>query len=89
MRDRGMSSSSDEVVEASAVLAALGVLVARRRIGLSLTQAELAQLAGVNRVTISRIERGRMDVGVTTLHRLARALGTSPAELLDADKPDT
>lgn len=46
----------------------------REEIGLS--QEELAQKAGVSRVTISGIESGRMNVAKTdTLTKLADALG--------------
>ncbi len=40
----------------------------------SLTQEELAQRAGVSRMTVSRIEAG-MDPRLSTLQELARAMG--------------
>ncbi|NCT99748.1 MAG: helix-turn-helix transcriptional regulator [Comamonadaceae bacterium] len=40
----------------------------------SLTQAELAERAGVNRMTVGRLEAG-LDPRLSTLQELARALG--------------
>jgi transcriptional regulator with XRE-family HTH domain len=42
---------------------------------------ELAELAGVNRRTILRIESGQANVHPRTLRRLAEALGVEPREL--------
>ena len=47
----------------------------------ALTQAELAERAGVRRSTIARLEGGR-EARMHTLSRLAKALGVEPAELL-------
>jgi len=46
---------------------------ARRRSGL--TQAELADRAGVPQSTVAKIERGRRDPSLSTLERLVRAAG--------------
>jgi len=46
---------------------------ARRRSGL--TQAELANRAGVPQSTVAKIERGRRDPSLSTLERLVRAAG--------------
>jgi transcriptional regulator with XRE-family HTH domain len=48
----------------------------------ALTQAELAQKAGINRVTLARIETGAQPYPATT-RKLAEALGVEPAELMD------
>ena len=42
-----------------------------------MTQARLAELAGVTQQSISRIERGEVTPRVTTMYDIARALGTS------------
>jgi transcriptional regulator with XRE-family HTH domain len=47
-----------------------------------LTISELAERAGVSRDTISNAEKGRHGLQATTLHKLARALGRTPSELL-------
>lgn len=48
-----------------------------------LTQAALAEKAGVNRVTIAEIETGRKHGSVATLRRLADALGITLDDLAD------
>jgi transcriptional regulator with XRE-family HTH domain len=47
-----------------------------------LTISELAERAGVSRDTISHAEKGRHGLQATTLHKIARALGKAPSELL-------
>jgi transcriptional regulator with XRE-family HTH domain len=49
----------------------------------ALTQQQLAERAGVNRVTIARLERGRDDPFPTTVRKLADALGVEPEELME------
>lgn len=55
----------------------------------ALTQQQLAEKAGVNRVTIARIEGGKDEPFPTTLRKVADALGVEPEELLApiADPP--
>ncbi|WP_443079063.1 helix-turn-helix domain-containing protein [Streptomyces sp. NBC_01498] len=48
-----------------------------------LTQEELAHLAGVDRSTVQRLESGNWEVKLSTLSRLAHALGVSMVVLLD------
>ncbi|MDP9439019.1 MAG: helix-turn-helix domain-containing protein [Actinomycetota bacterium] len=56
--------------------------VERRRA--ALTQEELAKRAGVGVATIARIEGGKMDEPrVSTLRKLAKALGIEPRDLLE------
>jgi ribosome-binding protein aMBF1 (putative translation factor) len=47
------------------------------------TQEELARRTGLVSVQVSRIERGRREVRLTTFVRLLAALEASPAELLE------
>ena len=49
----------------------------------ALTQQQLADRAGVNRVTIARIETGKDEPFPTTVRKVADALGVEPEELLD------
>jgi len=48
-----------------------------------LTQEQVSDRSGVHVTEVSRIERGLRDPRVTTVIRLARALGVQPARLLD------
>lgn len=47
-----------------------------------LSQAALADLAGVDRKTINRIENGHFSPALDTLVRLSSALSVTPASLL-------
>jgi transcriptional regulator with XRE-family HTH domain len=58
----------------SAVLEELGARLARARIDANLTQARLAEEAGVGKRTIERLEAGR-GTDVRVLVRVLRALG--------------
>ena len=48
----------------------------------ALTQQELADLAGVSRVTVGRIESGEDEPFPRTTRKLARALRVKPADLM-------
>lgn len=47
-----------------------------------LSQAFLAELAGVDRKTINRIENGHFSPALDTIVRLSVALGITPSDLL-------
>ena len=51
----------------------------RRRAGL--TQAELAEKAGISRATLARVELAEVDPAASTLRALARALGVTVNDL--------
>lgn len=53
--------------------AAVDLMLAREAAHLS--QEQLAEKSGVSRITISRIETGRISPSLKTLNRLAMALG--------------
>ena len=46
------------------------------------SQEELADRSGVNRSYMSKVELGKSDVSLSVLHKIARTLGISLAELL-------
>jgi transcriptional regulator with XRE-family HTH domain len=52
-----------------------------------MTQAELANAAGVARPNLSAIERGDREVTLRTLRALALALDVRPGALVDGDMP--
>ena len=47
-----------------------------------LSQARLAEIAGVDRKTINRIENGHFSPALDTIVRLCTALNVSPSDLL-------
>jgi transcriptional regulator with XRE-family HTH domain len=58
---------------------------------LFVTQAELAERAGMTEATISRIENGLHRPRISTVRKLASALGVPPEELVEwgaDDGPD-
>jgi len=67
-----------------AILLELGNRLTRRRIAMRLTQADLAEQAGVGKRTVERIEAGE-STQTTTLVRLLHVLDLLPA--LDALVP--
>lgn len=54
---------------------------------LFITQAELADRSGVAESNISRIESGVQVPRISTIKRLAMALGVSPGDLVVWDEP--
>jgi len=50
-------------------------LICKARQDAGLTMAELAELAGTSKPTVSRYENGLVDPGAETLNRLLRACG--------------
>lgn len=62
-------------------LVAFGKRIAALRLSRNLTQDQLADKANLSIDTISAIERGRRWARLTTLHQLAKALGTTTDDL--------
>lgn len=56
--------------------------VRRFRLGLGLSQEELAELAGVHRTYIGMLERCEKNVTIYNIERVANALKVSPPLLL-------
>jgi transcriptional regulator with XRE-family HTH domain len=50
---------------------------------LFVTQEELAERTGMSRATISRIESGQQRPRISTVRKLAAALGVAPETLVD------
>lgn len=53
----------------------IGKRIAEERAKLGLSQTDLANLSGINRATIAKIELGRWSVGIDILGRIAEAMG--------------
>jgi transcriptional regulator with XRE-family HTH domain len=61
---------------------AIGANLRALRQAAGLTQEQLAHASGVHMTEVSRIEAGKRDPRISTLLRLARALGAPPSGLL-------
>ena len=59
-----------------------GANVRKARLARGWTQEDLAHKTGLATVQVSRIERGRREVRLTTFARLVRALDVPAADLL-------
>ena len=59
-----------------------GKRVGQLRLERGLSQEDLGELAGLDRTYVSSAENGRRNVTITTIYKLAAALGVEPAELL-------
>lgn len=66
----------------TATLERFGRNVRALRLARGWTQEDLAHETGLAPVQVSRIERGRREIRLTTFLRLVRAFGVSPGELL-------
>ena len=60
----------------------VGGKLKKQRTRRALTQAQLAERAGVTTATVARIERDEIEPRMTTLSKLAQALEVDPAELV-------
>jgi transcriptional regulator with XRE-family HTH domain len=61
---------------------AVGANVRSFRLKLNLSQEKLAEKAGFHWTYISGVERGRYNISLDSLERLASAVGKKPYELL-------
>jgi transcriptional regulator with XRE-family HTH domain len=61
----------------------IGKSVRRLRIERFMSQAELSQVAGVSPAHLGRIERNEHDPHLSTIRKIAEALGVDPSELVD------
>lgn len=69
-------------IDQKTVCIRFGKSLRERRLGLELSQEELGSLAGLDRTYISGIERGKRNVAILNLSRLAKALKCSISELM-------
>jgi len=67
-----VNSNSDE-----AILAEVGQRISRRRLAMQMTQAELAEQAGIGKRTLERVEAG-LTAQFSTMIRIFRVLGLLP-----------
>ncbi len=76
--------SSEEVVTIQAVVY-IGDRLKDLRIRRALTQEELAAKAVIGKNTVNRLERDLTEPHMSTLRKLAQALGVEPHELLEGE----
>ncbi len=69
--------------DTNGALQSLGRCIVARRNATQLSQEALAQLAGIDRSHMGRIERGERNVTLLNLLRIAKALKVSASTLLD------
>ena len=60
----------------------MGLRVRKLRLVLGLSQEALADKCGLHRTYVGSIERGERNVSLQNIVRLARALQTTPSDLL-------
>jgi transcriptional regulator with XRE-family HTH domain len=65
-----------------ALLQRIGRNIAKTRRQRGWSQLELAQMMGIDKMTISRIERGLSNFAIGTLESLAKILGVSMHDLM-------
>lgn len=63
-------------------LASFGHAVRALRQAKSISQEDLAAMAGLHRTYIGGVERGERNPGLKNIFRIARALGCQPSELI-------
>ncbi len=66
----------------NAIVVKVGATIQRLREQQRLSQVALARKAKIGRITLVRIEHGTQDPTVSTLERIARALGVRLRDLL-------
>jgi transcriptional regulator with XRE-family HTH domain len=74
------------MVGQEAVFQSIGANVRRIRDRRGVTQQALAELADLDHRFVQRVERGKTNMSVLVLAKLARALGVVPAALLKSAK---
>jgi transcriptional regulator with XRE-family HTH domain len=66
-----------------AIVVQIGDRLRQLRERKALRQEDLAELAGVGKNTVNRIEKNRTEPHMTTVRKLAQALEVDPAELVE------
>ena len=74
---------NDKTNDTHQVLIPFGQHVARLRKGQGISQEELSGRCGLDRTYISGIERGKRNLSLTNVFKLAKALDVPPKTLLD------
>jgi transcriptional regulator with XRE-family HTH domain len=59
-----------------------GIVIRRRRHKLNLSQENFADMANIHRTYVSKIELGKVDVGIGVAYKIARSLDLPLSKLL-------
>ena len=70
----------------SDVLVRFGRKLRKVRLKVGVSQEKLAELAGLHRTYVSSVERGKRNISLVNIERLAVALGVSLRELMPDGK---
>jgi len=62
----------------------IGSRIAQFRFQKGITQLDLSRQTGIPQANLSKIERGKQDLTVSTLLKLCSALGVAPAEVFES-----
>lgn len=62
---------------------AFGKRVRSTRLECDLSQEKLAHICELDRTYVGGVERGERNISLVNIHKIARALGVSPKELLE------
>jgi transcriptional regulator with XRE-family HTH domain len=67
------------------ILRRVGLNVRQARLVKGWSQEELAHRADLHRTYISQVERGVKNATMTSIEKVAKALGTTPGRLIDRE----
>lgn len=73
---------TDDEADTASLVQRFGDVVRQQREASGISQEDLADRAGLHRTYISLIERGLRTSSITTVQRLAEALGVSMTDLI-------
>lgn len=68
--------------DADALKKAIGEIVTRRRKAAGLEQRAFSRMSGLGNSHVRLIENGEVNISISTLLKIACALGTTPADLI-------
>ena len=67
------------------LLKSIGLSIKRIRKGKKMTIQELADMCNFESSNMSRIEAGRNNLTIKTLHKISKALGVTIAQIVDVE----
>ena len=77
------ASTSSQSVESKAIIKSMGQKIRRLRLERGWSQTKMAKVAGMYHNHIGEIERAEVDASCSSLDKIAKAFGTSVAELFE------